>query len=114
MTYLPGEIYQVDLPRAGPHAFVVVSREDLNRGKQVVAAMITSSKFNVRSRLANCVAIRAGEFGMIEDSVIQCESIVALETAELSPQPLARLDVLTMRDVVKALGYVFDADCEPN
>jgi len=114
MTYHPGEIYRVDLPPIGPHPFVVVSREELNRGRQVVAAMITSAKFNLRSRLPNSVALRAGEFGMTEDSVVQCENLVAIETSELRGQPLARLDAATMRELVKALGYVLDADCEPN
>ena len=63
MTIYPGEIYEVALPPAGTHLFVVLSREELNRGKQVLAAMITSTKFNVRSRLPNCVVLRSGEFG---------------------------------------------------
>jgi mRNA-degrading endonuclease toxin of MazEF toxin-antitoxin module len=113
MSYHPGEIYRVGLPLSGEHPFVVVSREELNRGKQVVAAMITSAKFNVRSRLPNSVPLRAGQFGMTEDSVVQCENLVAIETNELRGQPLARLDAITMRALVKALGYVLDADCEP-
>jgi mRNA-degrading endonuclease toxin of MazEF toxin-antitoxin module len=113
MSYHPGEIYKVDLPPTGPHPFVVISREELNRGKQVVAAMVTSAKFNVRSRLPNSVPLRAGEFGMSEDSVVQCENVVAIETGELHGPPLAQLDAITMRELVKALGYVFDADCEP-
>jgi mRNA-degrading endonuclease toxin of MazEF toxin-antitoxin module len=113
MTFRAGEIYKVNLPPAGEHSFVVVSREELNRGRQLLAAMITSSKFNVRSQLPNSIILRGGQFGMTTDSVVQCENVVAIETNEIRGNPVAQLDATTMRDVIKALGYVFDADCEP-
>jgi len=56
------------------HPVVVVSREELNRGKDVVAAVITSAQFTVRSGLANCVPLQAGQFGMTKDCVIQGET----------------------------------------
>jgi mRNA-degrading endonuclease toxin of MazEF toxin-antitoxin module len=85
----------------------------LNRGKQVLAAMITSTRLNVRSRLANCVLLHSGEFGVTQDCVVQCENVVAIETDELRGAPVGRLDKSTMREVLKALGYVFDANYEP-
>jgi len=95
---------------------VIVSREELNRGKYVVAALMTSQKFAVRSRLANCVSLRAGQFGLAQDSVIQGESAGPIRVARLDPTtgPLAKLDGLTFREVIKAIGYVLDSDCEPN
>jgi mRNA-degrading endonuclease toxin of MazEF toxin-antitoxin module len=56
----PGEIYMADVPPGQQHRVVVVSREELNRGKYVIAALITSQKFAIRSALANCVPLRAG------------------------------------------------------
>jgi mRNA-degrading endonuclease toxin of MazEF toxin-antitoxin module len=108
MTIRPGEIYEVALPPAGTHFFVVLSREELNRGKQVLAAMITSTKFNVRSRLPNCVVLHSDEFGMTQDCIVQCENVVAIETSELRGELVSRLDGATMREVLKALGYVFE------
>lgn len=113
MSYLPGEIYRVDLPPAGEHLFVIVSREELNRGRQVLAAMITSSRFALRSRLANCVPLRAGDFGLSQNCVIQCENVVSIEADALLGDPVARLDEETIRTMIKALGFVFAADCEP-
>jgi mRNA-degrading endonuclease toxin of MazEF toxin-antitoxin module len=110
--FVPGEIYLADVPRGQKHP-VVLSREELNKGLQVVAAMITSASFDVRSRLANCVPIRAGQFGITKDCVVQCENVLALSVSRIEPAPLGRLDPETMREVVKAIGYVFDADCEP-
>jgi mRNA-degrading endonuclease toxin of MazEF toxin-antitoxin module len=113
MAIYPGEIDRVDLPPAGTHLFVVLSREELNRGKQVLAAMITSTRLNVRSRLPNCVFLHSGEFGITQDCVVQCENVVAIETEELRGEPVGRLDTAMMREVLKALGYVFDANYEP-
>ena len=70
---LPGEIYMADIPPGQQHRVVVVSREELNRGKYVVAALITSQKFAVRSTLANCVPLKAGQLGLTQDSVVQGE-----------------------------------------
>jgi mRNA-degrading endonuclease toxin of MazEF toxin-antitoxin module len=112
----PGEIYWADLPPGQRHRVVIVSREELNRGKYVVAALITSQKFAVRSRLANCVPLRVGRFGLTQDSVIQGESAGPIRVARLdvTTRPLAKLDDLTFREVIKAIGYVLDSDCEPN
>src|SRR5712691_645268 len=70
----PGEIFMADVPPGQQHRIVVVSREELNRGKYVIAALITSQKFAIRSTLANCVPLRAGQFGLTQDSVVQGES----------------------------------------
>jgi mRNA-degrading endonuclease toxin of MazEF toxin-antitoxin module len=111
-----GEIYDYSDPTIPPHPVLVVSREELNRGDRVVAVIITSKKFAVRSLLANCVALRAGQFGMTKDCVVQGETVFAapLIHLNLTAGPVGKLDDLTMREVVKAIGYVLDSDCEPN
>jgi mRNA-degrading endonuclease toxin of MazEF toxin-antitoxin module len=112
----PGEIFLADTPPGQRHRVVVVSREDLNRGKYVIAALITSQKFAVRSTLANCVPLKAGQFGVTQDSVVQGESAGPIRIArlDLTTGPLAKLDDITFRDVIRAIGYVLDSDCEPN
>jgi mRNA-degrading endonuclease toxin of MazEF toxin-antitoxin module len=112
----PGEIYMADVPPGQQHRVVIVSRENLNRGKYVIAALITSQKLAVRSGLANCVPLKAGRFGITQDSVVQGESAGPTRIArlDLAAGPLAKLDDLTFRDVIRAIGYVLDSDCEPN
>jgi mRNA-degrading endonuclease toxin of MazEF toxin-antitoxin module len=112
----PGEIYMADIPPGQQHRVVVVSREDLNRGKYVIAALITSQKFAFRSTLANCVPLQAGRFGLTQDSVVQGETAGPIRVArlDLSAGPLAKLDDIIFRDVIRAIGYVLDSDCEPN
>jgi mRNA-degrading endonuclease toxin of MazEF toxin-antitoxin module len=62
-----GEVDRADHRTATPHPVIVVSREALNRGRYVLAVMITSARFSVRSTLPHCVPIRAGEFGLTKD-----------------------------------------------
>jgi mRNA-degrading endonuclease toxin of MazEF toxin-antitoxin module len=50
----PGEVYLAETD-AGIRPVVVVSREELNRGKWVVAVLVTSAQFPLRSILPHCV-----------------------------------------------------------
>ena len=111
----PRDVYIADFEQAGPHPVVVVSRESLNRGRYVVVVVCTSARFAVRSTLPNCVPFRAGQFGFTADCVAQCENVLSVELSQLdvAAGPVGTLDDLTLRDVIKAIGYVIESDCEP-
>jgi mRNA-degrading endonuclease toxin of MazEF toxin-antitoxin module len=110
----PGEIYRADHRTATPHPVIVVSREALNRGRYVLAVMITSARFPVRSTLPHCVPIRAGEFGLTKEGVAQAETIAPYELTDLDlTAPIGKLDDGRLRDLIKAVGYVMESDCEP-
>lgn len=111
----PGEIYSADFEAAGPHPVIVVSRERLNRGRYVLAVVCTSSRFLVRSTLPNCVPFRAGEFGLTQDCVAQCANLLSIDLAQLDRirGPIGALDEPAPRDVIHAIGYVIESDCEP-
>jgi mRNA-degrading endonuclease toxin of MazEF toxin-antitoxin module len=110
----PGEVYWADAGNAR-HRMLVVSREQLNRGKRVLGVLITSKRFDVRSKFANCAVFNAGEYGFPENCVAQGESIgpILIEDIDLDEGPIAVLDELRMRDVVRAIGYTIGAECEP-
>jgi mRNA-degrading endonuclease toxin of MazEF toxin-antitoxin module len=111
----PGEIYIADFPEAGPHPVIVLSREALNRGHYALVVVCTSSRFAVRSTLPNCVPFRAGQFGFIANCVAQCENILSIDKRQLDLDagPIGVLDEKALREVVKAIGYVLESDCEP-
>lgn len=111
----PGEVYTADFPEAGPHPVIVISREDLNRGHYVLAVVCTSSRFAIRSQLPNCVPFEAGQFGFTVNCVAQCENILSIDKRQLDMDagPIGVLDEKALRDVVKAIGYVIESDCEP-
>ena len=111
----PGEIYWADLA-VGRRPIIIVSREDLNRGNYAVAVLCTTVLFAVRSTLLNCVPFHAGEFGLPQDCVAQCETIMFVDKQDidLATGALGVLDDARLRDVIKAIGHVIDSDCEPN
>jgi mRNA-degrading endonuclease toxin of MazEF toxin-antitoxin module len=111
----PGEIYTADFGSAGPHPVIAVSREDLNRGNYALVVVCTSARFATRSKLPNCVPFRAGDFGFTVDCVAQCENVLSIDKGQLdlAAGPTGTLDDLALRDVIKAIGYVIESDCEP-
>jgi len=56
-----------------------------------------------------------GQFGLLTDCVAQCENILSIEKSQLdlASGPLGALDDLSLRDVIKSIGYVIESDCEP-
>jgi mRNA-degrading endonuclease toxin of MazEF toxin-antitoxin module len=111
----PGAIYLADFPQAGRHPVLVVSREDLNRGNYALVVVCTSARFAVRRTRPNCVPFQAGQFGFTMGCVAQCENLLSIEKTQLDVGvgPIGVLDDIVLRDVIKAIGYVMDSDCEP-
>jgi mRNA-degrading endonuclease toxin of MazEF toxin-antitoxin module len=111
----PGEIYTADFLQAGRHPVIVLSREDLNRGTYALVVVCTSARLAVRSRLPNCVPFRAGDFGFTADCVAQCENLLTIDKSQLDlvTGPVGKLNDVAFRDVIKAIGYVMESDCEP-
>ncbi len=107
-----GETYRADFKEMEPHPVVVVSREELNRGNWVAAVLITSKKFEERSKQPNCVPFRAGEFGLSLDCVAQAESLFSIRCEELG-EHLGTLDAERWRELIKALGNMMGSECEP-
>ena len=109
----PGEIYLADFEEMEPHPVVVISREELNRGNWVAAVLVTSKRFEERSKQLNCVSFRAGEFGLSMDCVAQSESLFSIRREDLGAR-LGTLDHQRWRDLVKTLGNMMGSDCEPH
>jgi hypothetical protein len=62
----------------------------------------------------SCAAGR--KFGFTRDCVAQCENMLALPVSQLdlATGPIASLDAVALRSVIKAIGHAIDSDCEPN
>jgi mRNA-degrading endonuclease toxin of MazEF toxin-antitoxin module len=104
-----------DFGPAGPHPVIVVSREELNRGRYALAVVCTSARFAVRSKLSNCVPFQAGDFGFTVDCVAQCENFLSIDQAQLdlATGPMGILDEAALGRVIKSIGYVIKSDCKP-
>ena len=95
---------------------VVVSRAELNRGDYVTVVPFTSSNLPVRRERPNCVAFRATDFGLSKDCVAQAEAVAQVHKSYLDFDAgvLGEISPDKMRDLVRALGYVIAAHCEPD
>ena len=84
----------------------------------MLAVRFTTSRYHRRATLPNAVPFAAGEFGLSRDCVAQCESAGPVRSDpvrvdELDARPIGRLSDERLREVVRAVGYVMAADCEP-
>ena len=111
----PGQLYWVFNGDGDRHPCIIVSREELNRGTYVVAVLLTSTNFETRRSLMNCVPIYAGQFGLTKNCVAQCETVsfVPKDEFDWSVGPIGSLDSATLRAVVRSIGFVLSAECEP-
>ena len=111
----PSDIYIADFAKAGPHPVIVVSQKELNRGRYALVVVCTSARFAFRSTLANCVPFSAGRFGFTTDCVAQCENVLSIDKKQLDLDtgPVGVLDAPALREIIKAIGYVLESDCEP-
>jgi mRNA-degrading endonuclease toxin of MazEF toxin-antitoxin module len=111
----PGEVYPADFSTSGRHPVIIISREDLNRGRYALVVVCTSARYSIRRTLPNCVPFQAGHFGFTVDCVAQCENLLSIEKSQLdlAAGPIGILDDLTLRDIIKAIGHVMESDCEP-
>lgn len=77
--------------------------------------MCTSARFDLRSKLPNCVPLHAGTAGLKVDCVVQCENLLSIEIIQLDLEsgPLGTLDAQSFREVIRAIGYVMESECEP-
>ena len=110
-----GEIYSADFLEAGRHPVIIVSQELFNRGRYALVVVCTSARFEVRRHLPNCVPFQAGEFGFTKDCVAQCENLLSIDfdQLDLTSGTLGILSEKAMRNIIQAIGYVIDAECEP-
>lgn len=111
----PGEIYWAHTGGGDRHRVVIVSRDQLNRGDYVIGVLLTSEKFEIRQTLPNCAPFRAGRYGLAKNCVAQGESITLLQKSDLDLETgaIAALDGEDMRRLIRAIGNVISAECEP-
>jgi mRNA-degrading endonuclease toxin of MazEF toxin-antitoxin module len=108
----PGEVFWADTAY-GRRPAIVISREQLNRGNTVIVVMCTTANLVIRSAIPNCVPFAAGEYGFTKDCVAQAETVQMIEKQYIDPGPIGILTDEKLREVIRAVGYVMDADCEP-
>lgn len=115
MIPLPGELYLLFEDGEKRRPVVVVSREELNRGDYLLAVPLTTSRLQTRRALPNCVLLQGGKHGFSKECIAQAEALTLIAKGELAlaEGPIGQLDDQTFREIIRAVGYVMDAECEP-
>jgi len=93
--------------------WLVVSRAELARGGYVLAVPCTTARLDERATLRNCVLLEAGEGGIAKRCVAQAELCAAVRVEDLDTERLGVLSAERWRELVRAVGYVLNASCEP-
>jgi mRNA-degrading endonuclease toxin of MazEF toxin-antitoxin module len=109
-----GELFWATLEDGGRRPVLVVSREALNRGNRVVVLPVTSQRFAGRKDLRTAVVFQAGEAGLDRDCVAAAEGIMNVPREALDADPISVLSGERLRDLVRAVGAVMGATCEPD
>lgn len=112
MALRPGQIYYAEA-NGGRRPVLIVSREELNQGRYVLAVPFTSADFEKRSKQSNCVPFHQGQFGLVKNCVARGDAITFLEIAAIDEELLGEIDEATLRDVIRAIGYAIASECEP-
>jgi hypothetical protein len=111
----PGELYWADLP-VGRRPIAHCLTRGLESRQLRGGCLMHHGQLCLSLDPAELRSLHAGEFGLSQDCVAQCEAITFVDKQDLDTVAgvIGTLDNLRMREVIHALGHVFDSDCEPN
>ena len=78
-----GEIWLTSFQEGWERPAVVISRNELNKGRLILVAPCTTSRVEERRKLSNHVLLTKGEAGLPDESVVQCHLVQPVEGAML-------------------------------
>ncbi|NQT87954.1 type II toxin-antitoxin system PemK/MazF family toxin [bacterium] len=102
-----GDVWLVDFHEGWERPAVVVSRDELNRGRSLLVVPCTSSRVSERVRFANHVHLPQGTGGLAKDSVAQAHLVQPIRTSALLAH-MGALDRERLAEVLFALAWVVD------
>jgi mRNA-degrading endonuclease toxin of MazEF toxin-antitoxin module len=99
-------------PDSKERPFVIVSRDELNRGDSVVAVPFYSQQIDRRRNLDHCVYIPAGTAGL-KECVAKCDEVAYMRKTEFQPprpgDVTRRLPLNVMEAIIGAIQWVIRA-----
>ena len=102
-----GEVWLVSFQEGWERPAVVVSREQLNLGRLVLAVPCTSSRVAERRRFPNHVFLPSGTGGLGVDSVAQAHLIQPVEVSLLMKR-LGVVDAETLAHILLSVAWAID------
>lgn len=102
-----GEIWWTSFQEGWERPAIIVSRNELNRGRFVLVVPCTSSQVEARAQYANHVLLPAGTGGLTNDTIAQTHLIQPIEVATLE-RKLGALDDEQLAEVLLAIAWTID------
>jgi mRNA interferase MazF len=102
-----GEIWKALFNEGWERPALVVSRNELNRGRLLLVVPCTSSQVEERAVYPNHVLIPAGSGGLTKDTVAQTHLIQPIEVSCLE-QKLGSLNNEQLAEVLLAIAWTID------
>lgn len=102
-----GEVWQIRFPEDFDRPGIVVSRNELNRGRLSLVVPCTASRVEERIRYPNYVFLPAGMAGLTEPTLAQTHLIQPVELGQFMWQR-GIVDDERLGEVLRALAWVVD------
>jgi mRNA-degrading endonuclease toxin of MazEF toxin-antitoxin module len=99
-----GEIWLTAFQEGWERPAVIITRNELNRGRLILVVPCTSSRVDERRQLPNHVFLAQGEGGLAGDSVVQCHLIQPVEVTTLLKN-IGTLSGAKLAEVMFALAW---------
>ena len=109
MTDYPkqGEIWWTVFFEGWKRPSIVVSRNELNRGRLVLVVPCTSSRVQERITYPNHVLIPPGTGELTKDTIAQTQLIQPIEVSYLEKK-MGRLDIEQLAEILLAIAWSID------
>lgn len=102
-----GEVWLVNFEEGGERPAVVVSRNQLNRGRYILVVPCTSAELPNREAYPNYVALPQGAAGLPRDCLAQAHLIQPVDPSILMRR-LGTLDSELLSEILRAIAWVID------
>ena len=102
-----GEIWWALFYEGWERPSIVVSRNDLNRGRLVLVVPCTSSRVQERATYPNHVLIPSGTGELTRDSIAQTHLIQPIEVSYLE-RKMGKLDIGLLAEILLAIAWSID------
>ena len=107
MDLLQGDVWDIAFAEGYERPGVIVTRNELNRGRLVLVVPCTASQVGTRAKHANNVLLPAGAGGLPKASVAQVHLIQPVDREWLIAKR-GRLDDEQLGEILQALAWAVD------
>jgi mRNA-degrading endonuclease toxin of MazEF toxin-antitoxin module len=104
---IQGEIWWTSFYEGGERPSIVVSRNELNRGRLILVVPCTSSRVQERAAYPNHVLIPSGTGELTKDTIAQTHLLQPIEMSFLE-RKMGKLTIEQLAEILLAIAWSID------